>query len=53
LSRLLLVVNAGSSSIKFSVYGVANGTTPLTSRYRGEIEGLGARPALRGARGEW
>jgi acetate kinase len=53
LTRLLLVVNAGSSSIKFSVYGVANGATPLTLRYRGEVEGLGARPrfAARGADG--
>jgi acetate kinase len=54
LTRLLLVVNAGSSSIKFSIYGIASGATPLTLRYRGEVEGLGARPrfAARGASGE-
>ena len=54
MTRLLLVVNAGSSSIKFSVYDVAHGPTPLTVRYRGEVDGLGARPrfAVYGANGE-
>jgi acetate kinase len=43
LSEVLLVVNAGSSSIKFSVFNVGSGTR-LDSLYRGEIDGLGARP---------
>ena len=54
MTRLLLVVNAGSSSIKFSVYGITDGSDPLTLRYRGEVEGLGARPRFtaRGANSE-
>jgi len=54
LSDVLLVVNAGSSSIKFSVYAVASGAAPLQLRYRGMVDGLGARPrfAARGASGE-
>jgi acetate kinase len=44
LTRVLLVINAGSSSIKFSVYEVAGGAPPLALRYRGEVDGLGARP---------
>ncbi len=43
MSRLLLVLNAGSSSIKFSVFEVAaDGPPALASR--GELDGLGARP---------
>jgi acetate kinase len=54
LTRVLLVINAGSSSIKFSVYGVEGGEAPLALRYRGEVDGLGARPRFtaRGASGE-
>jgi acetate kinase len=54
LTRVLLVINAGSSSIKFSVYGVEGGEAPLALRYRGEVDGLGARPRFtaRGAGGE-
>src|SRR5262249_60064407 len=45
LSEALLVINAGSSSIKFSVYAVeGRGPTALTLRYRGQVDGLGARP---------
>jgi acetate kinase len=43
LSRLLLVLNAGSSSIKFSVYEVGETAAALTVLYRGEVDGLGAR----------
>ena len=43
MSDVLLVINAGSSSIKFSVYAVGSGA-PLALRYRGEVDGLGARP---------
>ncbi|HEY7540822.1 MAG TPA: acetate/propionate family kinase [Methylomirabilota bacterium] len=54
MTRVLLVINAGSSSIKFSVYGVEGGEAPLALRYRGEVDGLGARPRFtaRGASGE-
>jgi len=44
LSDVLLVVNAGSSSIKFSVYAVEGGVAALALRYRGQVDGLGARP---------
>jgi acetate kinase len=44
LSRILLVLNAGSSSIKFSVYEVGEQVGALASLYRGEIDGLGTRP---------
>jgi acetate kinase len=54
LTQALLVINAGSSSIKFSVYAVGSGAPPLDLRYRGEVDGLGARPRFvaRGAGGE-
>ena len=42
----LLVVNAGSSSLKFCVYSVDDGPAPaLVSR--GQIDGIGTRPRLR------
>jgi acetate kinase len=44
LSRALLVLNAGSSSIKFSVYEVGEQAAALAPLYRGEIDGLGTRP---------
>jgi acetate kinase len=44
LSRALLVVNAGSSSVKFSVFAIGTGVARLASLYRGEVQGLGARP---------
>jgi acetate kinase len=44
LSRILLVLNAGSSSIKFSVYEVAEPATALAPLFRGEVDGLGTRP---------
>ena len=43
LSRVLLVINAGSSSIKFSVFDVANAANPVQGA-RGLVDGLGARP---------
>jgi acetate kinase len=44
LSRVLLVLNAGSSSIKFSVYEVGAPADALAPVYRGEVDGLGAHP---------
>ena len=53
MTQALLVINTGSSSIKFSVYAVGSGAPPLEPRYRGEVDGLGARPRFtaRGASG--
>ncbi len=42
----ILVVNAGSSSIKFSVYGVG-GTFDLVLSLKGQVDGIGTRPRLR------
>ena len=44
MSRALLVLNAGSSSIKFSVFEVGERSAALALLYRGEVDGLGARP---------
>jgi acetate kinase len=41
----LLVVNAGSSSLKFQVFDIAG--TNLTRHIRGKIDGIGTRPRLR------
>ena len=40
MTQALLVINAGSSSIKFALYTVADGVP--TPRYRGQADGLGA-----------
>jgi acetate kinase len=42
----ILVVNAGSSSIKFKVYEVGEGAA-LASSARGQLDGIGTRPRLR------
>lgn len=44
----ILVVNAGSSSVKFQVFGLA-GSNGLKQLIKGEIDGIGARPRLRAA----
>jgi acetate kinase len=41
----ILVVNAGSSSLKFQLFGVADGA-PVRA-FRGQIDGIGVRPRLR------
>jgi acetate kinase len=40
----ILVVNAGSSSLKFQLFAVQDGA--LSRAYRGQIDGIGARPRL-------
>jgi acetate kinase len=40
----ILVVNAGSSSLKFQVFGIEG--TDLARRLRGQIDGIGTRPRL-------
>jgi acetate kinase len=47
----ILVVNAGSSSVKFQVFGVAGGNR-LERRIRGQMDGIGTRPRLRAAGGD-
>lgn len=41
----ILVVNAGSSSLKFQIFTVSGGT--LTRQVRGQLDGIGQRPRLR------
>lgn len=42
----ILVVNAGSSSVKFQVFAVARGVEP-ERQIKGQIDGIGVRPRLR------
>ena len=42
----MLVLNAGSSSIKFAVYGAGDVSAPLA---RGQVDGIGVAPAFRAA----
>jgi acetate kinase len=42
----ILVVNAGSSSVKFQVFAVEDGGT-LTRQVRGQVDGIGTHPRLR------
>lgn len=42
----ILVVNAGSSSLKFQVFET-DGRSTLTRRIKGQMEGIGTRPRLR------
>ena len=53
VSETILVVNAGSSSIKFQLFSVA-GRGDLERRLKGQIEGVGVKPHLiaRGIKGE-
>ena len=44
--KTILVVNAGSSSIKFQVFGV-DASSDLNRQIRGQIDGIGVRPRLR------
>ena len=44
MTRVLLVLNAGSSSIKFSVFEVGERAAAPALLVRGEVDGLGARP---------
>lgn len=45
MSQALLVINSGSSSVKFAVYDVAPGEA-LTRIANGKIEGIGSAPRL-------
>lgn len=41
----ILVINAGSSSLKFQIFGVDKGA--LSRRVRGQLDGIGTRPRLK------
>lgn len=45
MTPVILVLNAGSSSVKFSLFAAAQ-PNPLLLVYRGELEGIGTRPRL-------
>ena len=45
MSATVLVVNAGSSSIKFQLFSIASGDR-LERRLKGQIEGVGVKPHL-------
>lgn len=45
MTETILVLNAGSSSIKFQLFGVA-AENRLERRIKGQIEGIGTRPRL-------
>src|SRR5262249_26952249 len=53
MSESILVLNAGSSSIKFQLFAVA-GQDQLERRMKGQVEGIGTRPRLvaKGSKGE-
>jgi acetate kinase len=46
MAETILVLNAGSSSIKFQLFGVGN-DNGLTRRLKGHIDGIGTHPHLR------
>jgi acetate kinase len=45
MTEAILVINAGSSSIKFQLFAVTSDDR-LVRRFRGQIEGIGTRPRL-------
>jgi acetate kinase len=47
----ILVVNAGSSSVKFQVFAVERGNQ-LERRLKGQMDGIGTRPRLRAVGGD-
>jgi acetate kinase len=53
MTETILVLNAGSSSIKFQLFAVVAGDG-LERRMRGQVEGIGTRPRLvaKGTKGE-
>lgn len=44
MTDVILALNAGSSSIKFSLFVTTNGMGALSLLYQGEVEGLGSEP---------
>jgi acetate kinase len=48
--RSILVINAGSSSLKFQVFAIVD--SGLVRRVRGQMDGVGGRPRLKAADGK-
>ena len=46
----ILVVNAGSSSLKFQIFDIVDGKPE--GRIRGQLDGIGVRPRLRATSGK-
>src|SRR5215472_3851244 len=46
MTDTILVVNAGSSSLKFSAFAFVPGEEP-SLRFKGQMEGIGVRPRLK------
>jgi acetate kinase len=46
MTETILVLNSGSSSIKFQLFAVSGGSNRLDRRIKGQIEGIGTRPRL-------
>ena len=46
MADAILVLNAGSSSLKFQVYAIAGGGA-LERLIKGQMDGIGTRPRLR------
>ncbi len=46
MTDVILALNAGSSSIKFSLFVSASGRDALSLLYRGGVEGLGSQPSF-------
>jgi len=46
----ILVINAGSSSLKFQIFGIDKGA--LTRHVRGQLDGIGTRPRLKAQVGD-
>jgi acetate kinase len=44
MTEIILVLNSGSSSIKFSIFAVDQRGRGLALRYRGQIDGIGSDP---------
>lgn len=51
MAESILVVNAGSSSIKFQLFDVGAGSEPRR-RLRGQLDGIGSKPRLRARDGQ-
>src|SRR6185503_16636661 len=47
MADTVLVVNAGSSSIKFSVYDVGGASSDLALSLKGQVDAIGTHPRLR------
>ena len=43
----ILVVNAGSSSVKFQVFAIGGDSKELRRLLRGQVDGIGTQPRLR------